>query len=150
MFTHANRPRRAARRRFGRRTGTWHNPGVIATLREMPGGVRVFLVYAFAILALIGLTLPVVVNMAVEAPVSGVGVLSALLLAYTIFTITLVLQRKQAAWGLSLGLASLTVPLVPLLAYVAGVPGLVFALVLALILFRALWPRSVRAWFSEP
>ena len=38
------------------------------------------------------------------------------LLAYTIFTTTLVLQRKQAARGLALGLASLTIPLVPLLA----------------------------------
>ena len=38
------------------------------------------------------------------------------LLAYTIFTTTLVLQRKQAARDLALGLASLTIPLVPLLA----------------------------------
>ena len=38
------------------------------------------------------------------------------LLAYTIFTTTLVLQRKEAARGLALGLASLVVPLVPLLA----------------------------------
>jgi hypothetical protein len=150
MFTHANRPRRAARRRFGRRTGTWHNPGVIATLREMPGGVRVFLVYAFAILALIGLTLPVVVNMAVEAPVSGVGVLSALLLAYTIFTITLVLQRKKAAWNLSAGLASLTVPLIPLLLLGAGIPGAAFAAALALILFRGLRQPVTRSWFTEP
>ena len=39
-----------------------------------------------------------------------------ILLAYTIFTMTLVLQRKQAAFGLAVGLASLTVPLVLLLA----------------------------------
>ena len=116
----------------------------------MPNGVRVFLAYALTLLALLGLTLPLVVQQAVEAPISFVGLVWMILLAYLIFTITLVLQRKQAAWGLSLGLASLTVPLVPLLAYVAGVPGLVFALVLAVILFRALWPRSVRAWFSEP
>ena len=38
------------------------------------------------------------------------------LLAYTIFTTTLVLQRKQAGRGLALGLASLTIPLVLLLA----------------------------------
>ena len=37
------------------------------------------------------------------------------LLAYTIFTITMVLQRKQAARGLALGLATLTIPAVPLL-----------------------------------
>jgi hypothetical protein len=123
---------------------------MLDTLRTMPNGVRVFLAYALTLLALLGLTLPLVVQQAVEAPISFVGLVWMILLAYLIFTITLVLQRKQAAWGLSLGLASLTVPLVPLLAYVAGVPGLVFALVLALILFRALWPRSVRAWFSEP
>ncbi|MGZ6297029.1 MAG: hypothetical protein ACXWPV_07880 [Candidatus Limnocylindrales bacterium] len=123
---------------------------MLDTLRTMPNGVRVFLAYALTLLALLGLTLPLVVQQAVEAPISFVGLVWMILLAYLIFTITLVLQRKQAAWGLSLGLASLTVPLVPLLAYVAGVPGLVSALVLALILFRALRPRSVRAWFSEP
>ncbi|MGZ6260464.1 MAG: hypothetical protein ACXWN5_06390 [Candidatus Limnocylindrales bacterium] len=123
---------------------------MLDTLRTMPNGVRVFLAYALTLLALLGLTLPLVVQQAVEAPISFVGLVWMILLAYLIFTITLVLQRKQAAWGLSLGLASLTVPLVPLLAYVAGVPGLVFALVLVLILFRALRPRSVRAWFSEP
>ena len=37
-----------------------------------------------------------------------------ILLAYTIFTITLVLQRKEVARGLALGLASLTIPAVPL------------------------------------
>jgi hypothetical protein len=116
----------------------------------MPGGVRVFLVYAFAILALIGLTLPVVVNLAVDAPVSGVGVLSALLLAYTIFTITLVLQRKKAAWNLSVGLASLTVPLIPLLLLGAGIPGAAFAAALALVLFRGLRQPMTRSWFTEP
>ena len=44
------------------------------------------------------------------------GLVVMVLLAYTIFTTTLVLQRKQAARGLALGLASLTIPLVPLLA----------------------------------
>jgi len=115
----------------------------------MPNGVRVFLVYALVLLSLLGLTLPVVVNEAVEAPISFVGLVWMVLLAYAIFTITLVLQRKQAAWMLALGLCSLTLPLVPLLAVAAGLPGLIFALVLAVILFRALWPRSVRAWFNE-
>ena len=43
------------------------------------------------------------------------------LLAYTIFTTTLVLQRKEASRGLALGLASLTVPLVPYL-LLTGLP----------------------------
>ncbi len=116
----------------------------------MPNGVRVFLVYALSLLALLGLTLPLVVDQAVEAPISFVGLVWMVLLAYLIFTVTLVLQRKQAAWLLALGLASLTLPLIPLLAFFAGVPGVVFALALALIVFRALWAPSVRAWFSEP
>jgi hypothetical protein len=126
------------------------SPTMLDTLRTMPNGVRVFLAYALILLALLGLTLPLVVQQAVEAPISFVGLVWMVLLAYAIFTITLVLQRKQAAWLLSLGLVSLTIPLVPLLALAAGPVGLLFALVLALILFRALWPRSVRAWFSEP
>ncbi len=123
---------------------------MLSTVRAMPAGVLLFLVYAFIILALIGLTLPIVVNLAIDAPVAGVGLVDMLLLAYTIFTITLVLQRKQAAWGFSLGLSSLTVPLVPLLGLAAGIPGAVFALALALVLFRGLLRPSSRAWFQEP
>lgn len=125
------------------------SPTMLDTLRTMPNGVRVFLAYALTLLALLGLTLPLVIEQAVEAPISFVGLVWMVLLAYVIFTVTLVLQRKQAAWLLSLGLASLTIPLVPMLAFAAGLIGLLFALVLALILFRALWPRSVRAWFNE-
>ena len=80
----------------------------------MPTGVRVFLVYAFGVLVIIGLSLRFVIDMAISAPVSLPGVLVMILLAYTIFTITLVLQRKLAARGLALGLASLTLPAVPL------------------------------------
>ena len=115
----------------------------------MPGGVRVFMVYAFLVLAFLGLTLPLVVDQAVEAPVSGIGILWMLLLAYLIFTMTLVLQRKQAAWMLALGLSSLTIPLVVLLGVYAGIPGALFALALAAILFRGLTRPSARRWFSE-
>ncbi len=123
---------------------------MISTIREMPAGVRLFLVYAFIILALIGITLPAVVNLATgDAPVSGVGLLSALLLAYTIFTITLVLQRKQAAWAFSQGLATLTIPLVPFLGLATGLAGALFAAALALLLFRGLRGSRARAWFNE-
>jgi len=125
-------------------------PGVLASLRGMPGGVLVFLGYGFALLAFLGLTLPLVVAEAVQAPVSGIGLLWMLLLAYLIFTLTLVLQRKEVAWRLALGLASLTVPLVPLLGVLAGIPGAVFALALALIVFTSLFRPGVRAWFTEP
>ena len=123
---------------------------MLETLRSMPGGVRVFLAYAFVVLAILGLTLPLVVDQAVEAPVSAIGILWMLLLAYLIFTITLVLQRKQAAFMLSLGLASLTIPLIVLLAVYAGLPGAIFALVLAIILFRGLLRPASRGWFTEP
>ncbi len=122
---------------------------MISTFREMPGGVRLFLAYAFLILALIGITLPAVVNLAVDTPISGVGLLSTLLLAYTIFTVTLVLQRKQAAWIFSQGLATLTVPLIPFLWFAAGLPGALFAAALAVLLFRGLRGSRARAWFSE-
>ena len=77
----------------------------------MPGGIRLFLVYALLILAGIGISLRFVIDMAIGAPVSGPGVVVMVLLAYTIFTTTLVIQRKQAGRGLALGLASLTLPL---------------------------------------
>ena len=89
---------------------------MLDAIRAMPGGIRLFLVYAFLILAGIGLSLRYVVDTAIEASVSFQGVVVMALLAYTIFTTTLVLQRKEAARGLALGLASLIVPLVPLLA----------------------------------
>ena len=78
----------------------------------MPGGIRLFLVYALVILAGIGISLRSVIDLAIGAPVSGPGVVVMVLLAYTIFTTTLVIQRKQASRGLALGLASLTLPLV--------------------------------------
>ena len=123
---------------------------MLEILRSMPGGVRIFLAYAFVVLAILGLTLPLVVDQAVEAPVSGMGILWMLLLAYLIFTITLVLQRKQAAYMLSLGLSSLTIPLIGLLGLYAGIPGAIFALVLAVILFRGLRRPASRTWFTEP
>src|SRR6188474_2636256 len=85
-------------------------------VREMPGGIRLFLVYALGILFLIGASLRFIVDQAISAPVSLPGLVVMVLLAYTIFTTTLVIQRKQAARRLALGLASLTIPLVPLLA----------------------------------
>ena len=123
---------------------------MIDQIRAMPGVIRLFLVYAFAILAGIGLSLRFVVDQAIAAPVSLPGVVVMILLAYTIFTTTLVLQRKQAARGLALGLASLTIPLIPLLA-LSGLPiEAVFVTALALLLFRGLLKAEVRTYLSEP
>jgi hypothetical protein len=118
--------------------------------RSMPWGVRGFLAYAFLLLALASLMLPLIVSQAVEAPISAIGVVWMLLLAYLVFTLTLVLQRKQAAWWMALGLATLTIPLVPLLGIAAGLPGAVAAIILSVAVIGGLVERRARAWFTEP
>jgi hypothetical protein len=125
-------------------------PAMLASLRAMPGPIRVFLVYAFVILAGIGLSLRFVVDLAISAPVSPPGIVVMVLLAYTIFTITLVLQRKEAGRGFALGLSSLTIPPIPW-AIVVGQPILaVFLAALALILVRGLRRPEVAAYLVEP
>lgn len=116
----------------------------------MPGGVRVVLGWGFLLLAGVGLTLPLVINTAVEAPISALGLLWMLLLAYLVFSLTLILQRKQAARMLSFGLASLAVPLAVVLWFGAGLPGAIFGLALSGLLFSSLRGERVRGWFSEP
>jgi len=118
-------------------------------LRGAPWGVLLFLAYAIAILVGIGLSLRYVIDLAISAPVSLPGVVVMVLLAWTVFTITLVTQRKAAARGFALGLASLTIPLVAWFLLV-GVP--VFALgfaVLAALLFRGLGRPATLAWLDH-
>ena len=115
----------------------------------MPGGLRLFLVYALTILAGIGISLRFVIDQAIGAPVSGQGVVVMVLLAYTIFTTTLVIQRKQAARGLALGLASLTLPLVVFCLQAGLIPQTIFFAALAALLFRGLLGDEVRAWLNE-
>lgn len=123
---------------------------MLAQIRAMPGGVRLFLFYALLILAGIGLSLRSVVDLAISSPVSFEGLVVMILLAYTIFSTTLVLQRKQAGRGLALGLSSLTIPLVPLLALVGAFVAAVFVAALGLLLFRGLLRPEVRAYLDEP
>jgi hypothetical protein len=123
---------------------------VIERIREMPNGVRIVLAWGFVLLAGIGLTLPLVIDQAVEAPVSPIGLLWMLLLAYLVFTLTLMLQRKQAAWMLALGLASLSLPLTLILFSWAGVIGALVGIGIAVLLFLGLRGPAARAWFSEP
>lgn len=119
------------------------------SLRGMPWGVALFLVYAFVILAGIGLTMGFVIDLATTMAVSLPGVVDMVLLAYTIFTITLVLQRKAASRGLALGLSSLIVPaLLFALAY-GQVILAVFLGALVALLVRGLRSRAVAAWLSE-
>ncbi|MDQ6793822.1 MAG: hypothetical protein M3067_03150 [Chloroflexota bacterium] len=123
---------------------------MLSSLRTMPGGIRLFLAYALLILAGIGLAMPAVVDMAVNVPISFTGVIVMILLAYTIFTTTLVLQRKEAARGLALGLASLTLPAIPLLVLSGLVIPAVLMAALAILLFRGLLRPEARGYLSEP
>ena len=123
---------------------------MFAQFSAMPSGIRFFLVYAFLILAGIGLSLRFVVDQAVGMAVSPIGVVVMVLLAYTIFTTTLVLQRKQAARSLALGLASLTLPLIPLLLLGGLLVQTIFVSAVAALLFRGLLRPNVRAYLSEP
>jgi hypothetical protein len=117
----------------------------------MPPGVLVFLGYAFLVLAILGLAMPIVIDQAISAPISFIGLVWMLLLAYLIFTMTLVLQRKQAAYALSLGLSSLLLPLALIVIFADG--GWMLSIVLLGLFVTVVWslrrPRT-RAWFSEP
>ena len=123
---------------------------MLTQLRAMPPGIRIFLGYAFLILGAIGLSLRWVIDQAISVPISPIGVVAMVLLAYTIVTTTLVLQRKEASRVLALGLATLTLPAIPLL-LLAALP--LFALIVAAfagLLFFGLTRPEVRAWLSEP
>jgi hypothetical protein len=122
---------------------------MIATARAMPWGIRVFLLYALLILAGIGVALPYVVGLAVGAPLSFPGLVVMILLAYTIFTVTLVVQRKQAARGLALGLASLTIPGALLLLIGGALVQALFVGTLGALVFRGLLGPDVPDWLSE-
>ena len=119
-------------------------------IRGMPWGVGLFLAYALAILAGIGLSLGFVVDQAQTVPVTPLGLVVMALLAYTIFTVTVVLQRKAAARNLALGLATLALPGIPL-AFLAG--GVIAALVvgaLAALILQGLRAPAVAVWLDQP
>ncbi len=124
-------------------------PGPLPSTRSMPPVIQVFLGYAFLILGVIGLSLRFVVDLAVAAPVSLVGLVVMALLAYDIFTITLVLQRKEASRSLALGLSSLTVPAVPLALFSGMLPVALLVAALGILLLRGLAGDAARAWLNE-
>jgi hypothetical protein len=123
---------------------------MLSTVRAMPGGIRLFLLYALLILAAIGVALPRIVELAVAVPVSFEGLVAMILLAYTIFTTTLVLQRKEAARTLALGLATLTLPAIPLLLLGRLVVQAACVAAFAALLFRGLLSAPTRAWLNQP
>jgi hypothetical protein len=118
--------------------------------RNVPPGVIVLIGYGLLLLAGLGLTLPMVINQAIDAPVSPMGLLWMLLIAYLVFTLTLVFQRKQAAWNLSLGMATLVVPLTLILWQYASAIGVLIGVALGVALVFALRGPRVRNWFSQP
>jgi hypothetical protein len=121
-----------------------------APAERMPNTVRVFLAYALVLLAGIGISLRYIVDEAISAPISPIGVVWMGLLAYTIFTITLVLQRKEAGRGFALGLATLTIPAVPVLLLNQLFPAAIVVTVVGIAVFWALTRPSVRAYLREP
>ena len=125
-------------------------PAPAARHGRMPFGLMLFLVYASLILVGIALSMRTVIDQAATMPISPIGVVVMILLAYTIFTMTLVLQRKQAAFGLALVLASLVIPGVLLLAISPVHPAApVLMAAFGLLLFRGLLRPDVRTYLSE-
>jgi hypothetical protein len=141
----------AARRALRSHAAGWQNRSMpVISRRVPPPGVLLFLGYGFLLLASIGVSLRWVVDMAIDAPVSLPGLVVMILLAYTIFTITMVLQRKEAARGLAVGLSTLTVPLA-LFFLLSPVPILVLGPgILGALLWVGLRRPASRAWFCEP
>src|SRR5213594_266970 len=120
------------------------------SLRGMPWGVALFVVYALAILAGVGLSLGFVVDQAQTAPVTPLGLVVMALLAYTIFTVTVVLQRKAAARNLALGLATLALPAIPLALVWGQLVGALVLVAFAALLFRGLRAPAAAAWLDQP
>ncbi len=120
-------------------------------IKAMPPGVLLFMGYSLLVLSILGLSMPIIIDQAIAAPVSFIGIVWMALLAYLIFTMTLVLQKKQAAFGLALGLTSLMLPLALIMLFAPG--GFVVsiaAVVLFVVVVVALRRPRSREWFSEP
>jgi hypothetical protein len=124
---------------------------VLSTFRTMPPGIVLFLAYGLLILLAIGISLPGLIALATGAmPITFEGLVVMILLAYTVFTMTLVLQRKEAARNLAFGLTSLLLPAAALAALSGLVPFAAILVILAVLLVRTLRSPGVRAWLSEP
>ena len=118
-------------------------------VRGMPWGVWLFLAYALLLLGGVGLSLGYVVDLALEVPITPLGLVVMALLAYTIFTITMVLQRKEAARGLAIGLTSLAVPAIPLALLAGQLIGALLIAGIAVLLYRGLRSPAASAWLNQ-
>lgn len=122
----------------------------MSLLRGMPWGIALFLVYGLLILAGVGLALGPVVERAILIPITFEGIVLMALLAYTIFTLTLVIQRKEAARPLAIGLLSLAVPAVPLALLNGQLIIAIVIVALAFVLYRGLRAPAAQAWLNQP
>ena len=85
----------------------------------MPLGVRLWFVWAFALLAITGLLLPRIiefVDFSERAPFSLLGIFMMAELAALLFGITVAMQRKRIAHRFAIGIAILAAPIL------AGLP----------------------------
>lgn len=119
------------------------------SIQGMPWGIALFVVVAFLVLTGVGLALGPVVDQAILVPITLTGAVLMALLAYTIFTITLVLQRKTAARPLALGLTTLAVPAIPLALLAGQVLGALLIASLALLLVVGLRTPAAIAWLDQ-
>jgi hypothetical protein len=128
-----------------------------------PWPVRLWFVWAFALLAGTGLLLPRIiafVDFSEKAPFSLLGIFMMAELAAVLFGVTVVMQRKRIGQRFAIGIAALAVPML------AGLPPALFrmepaaangwyaltvplGIVVSIGLIVALLRPSARAWFIE-
>jgi hypothetical protein len=128
-----------------------------------PWPVRLWLVWAFALLAMTGLLLPQIIaftDFSERAPFSLLGIFIMAEMAVVLFGTTVVMQRKRIGHRFAIGIAALAAPML------AGLPPALFrmvpsaangwyalmvpvGLVISLVLIVALLRPAARAWFIE-
>lgn len=129
----------------------------------MPIGVRLWFIWAFALLALTGILLPRIiefVDFSQKAPFSLLGIFMMFELAALLFGITVAMQRKRIGLRFAIGIAILAAPILaglpPILLdfpaeAVAGWQGLFvpIGLLISIVLIVGLLRPGSRAYFSE-
>jgi hypothetical protein len=125
--------------------------------------VRLWLVWAFALLAMTGLLLPQIIaftDFSERAPFSLLGIFIMAEMAAVLFGTTVVMQRKRIGHRFAIGIAALAAPML------AGLPPALFrmepsaangwyalmvplGLVISVVLIVALMRPAARAWFIE-
>jgi len=135
-----------------------------STPSTMPLAVRLWFVWAFALLVVTGLLMGRIVefiDFSERAPFSLLGIFMMIELAAVIFGITVALQRKRIAHRFAIGIAILPIPIL------AGLPPVLLDMpaaatngwyllmvpvgaVISIALVASLLRSGPRAWFSEP